>query len=135
MSFKPLQQEGRSSDLDAQAKERLKQLAGKKAISSKDVFGEQEKMSEEVSSRFQQLAGAKAISSDMFFGRKQEGSADKNFGEDVEGYIMGRSSVNSNNSYDEYKEAAVKIAEKVSESAKVMKDKALDWLSTFATGQ
>jgi hypothetical protein len=48
---------------------------------------------------------------------------------------MGRSSVNSNNSYDEYKEAAVKIAEKVSESAKVMKDKALDWLSTFATGQ
>ena len=71
----------------------------------------------------------------MFFGKKaSEGSAEKNIGDDVEGYILGRSSLNSNNSYDEYKEAAVKIAEKVSESAKVMKDKALDWLSTFSTG-
>ncbi len=45
---------------------------------------------------------------------------------------MGRSSINSNNSYDEYRETAAKIAEKVQEGAKVLKDKALDWLSTFA---
>jgi hypothetical protein len=38
-----------------------------------------------------------------------------------------------NNSYDEYKEQAAKMAERVTESAKVLKDKALDWLSTFTT--
>ena len=72
----------------------------------------------------------------MFFGKKADGSGDKNaaFGDEVEGYIMGRSSINSNSSYDEYKEQAAKIAEKVSESAKVLKGKALDWLSTFSTG-
>jgi hypothetical protein len=37
-----------------------------------------------------------------------------------------------NGSYDEYKEAAVKIAEKVGEKASELKDKALDWLSAFA---
>ena len=70
--------------------------------------------------RYQQLAGAKAISSDMFFGKKAEVSGDKRdgFGDEVEGYIMGRSSLNSNNSYEEYKETAAKIAEKVTESAK-----------------
>jgi hypothetical protein len=52
----------------------------------------------------------------------------------MEGYIMGRSSINSNNSYDEYKQTAHQIAEKVTESAKVLKDKALDWFSTFSTG-
>ena len=71
----------------------------------------------------------------MFFGKKAESSGDKNgFGDDIEGYIMGRSSVNSNNSYDEYKETAVKMAEKVHESAKVLKDKAMDWFSTFSAG-
>lgn len=44
---------------------------------------------------------------------------------------MGRSSQTSNNSYDEYKEQAAKIAEKVQENAKALKNKALDWLSTF----
>lgn len=34
-------------------------------------------------------------------------------------------------SYDEYKEQAAKIAEKVQENAKILKEKALDWLSTF----
>ena len=47
----------------------------------------------------------------MFFGKPQTG--DNNFGDDVEGYIMGRSSLNSNNSYDEYKETAAVIAERV----------------------
>jgi len=68
----------------------------------------------------------------MFFGKKLEGSGEKNIGDDVEGYILGRSSINSNNSYEEYKETAAKIAEKVSESAKVLKNKTLDWLSTFS---
>jgi hypothetical protein len=73
----------------------------------------------------------------MFFGRAEGGGSGEknNFGDDVEGYIMGRSSLNSNNSYDEVKEAATKIAEKVTEKASILKDKALDWLATFATGQ
>lgn len=111
-------------------------MGNRKGISSEDVFGKQEKKSDEVVQRYQQLAGAKAISSDMFFGRAENtGSGDKNnngnFGDDVEGYIMGRSSLNSNNSYDEVKEAATKIAERVTEGAKQLKDKAFDWLSTF----
>lgn len=79
----------------------------------------------------------------MFFGNEGNGGhQNKNFGDEVEGYFMGRSSMNSkltyhftlclgNNSYDEYKEQAARIAEKVSENAKILKDKALDWLSTF----
>lgn len=61
----------------------------------------------------------------------------------MEGYMMGRSSQNSkfplkikplgNNSYDEYKEQAAKMAERVQEGAKVLKEKALDWLSTFTS--
>jgi hypothetical protein len=41
----------------------------------------------------------------MFFGRKSQPSngIEKDFGDQVEGYIMGRSSVNSNNSYEEYR--------------------------------
>ena len=55
--------------------------------------------------RYQQLQGAKAISSDMFFGEgaagKQGGRASnpnsgKDFGDEVEGYFLGRSSLNSN---------------------------------------
>ncbi|TNV78411.1 hypothetical protein FGO68_gene2700 [Halteria grandinella] len=132
----PMHFQGSSSDLDQQAKERLYQLGNKKAISSADVFGQQEQKSQEVQQRYQQLAGAKAISSDMFFGRKsQPNGSDKDLGDQVEGYLMGRSSVNSGNSYEEYRQQAVQMAEKVQEGAKVLKDKALDWLSTFSTGQ
>ena len=54
-------------------------------------------------------------------------------GDEVEGFFMGRHSSTSNNSngYDEYKEAAAKMAEKVSEKASILKDKAMDWLSSF----
>jgi hypothetical protein len=48
---------------------------------------------------------------------------------------MGRSSVNSGGSYEEYRQQAIQIAEKVTDGAKVLKDKALDWLSTFAQQQ
>jgi hypothetical protein len=37
-----------------------------------------------------------------------------------------------NNSYDEYKEQAARLAENVTEKAKVLKEKALDWLSSFS---
>lgn len=37
--------------------------------------------------------------------------------------------------YDEYKEQAVKMAEKMGESAKLMKDKALDWFNQFTSQQ
>ena len=111
-------------------------MGNRKCISSEEVFGKREEKSEEVVQKYQSLAGAKAISSDMFFGKNQAagGGAGGNFGDDMEGYIMGRSSINSNNSYDEYKQTAHQIAEKVTESAKVLKDKALDWFSTFSTG-
>jgi len=72
----------------------------------------------------------------MFFGRKSQpsnGSEKKDLGDHVEGYLMGRSSVNSGNSYDEYRQQAVQMAEKVQEGAKVLKGKAMDWLSTFTT--
>jgi hypothetical protein len=56
---------------------------------------------------------------------------------------MGRHSLNSkdlkyiycdigNGSYDEYKDAAVKMAEKVGEKASELKDKAWDWLNSFS---
>jgi len=72
----------------------------------------------------------------MFFGRKsQPNGSEKDLGDQMEGYLMGRSSVNSGNSYEEYRQQAVQMAEKVQEGAKVLKEKALDWLSTFSTGQ
>ena len=117
----------------------MKALGNKKGISSEDIFGQKEEKSEEVKQRFDQLKGAKAISSDMFFGREEEEQKRKSIGEQMEGYF-GRSSLNStsalnnvgNGSYDEYKEAAAKMVEKAQENAKLLKDKALDWLSTFA---
>jgi hypothetical protein len=33
--------------------------------------------------------------------------------------------------FEEYKEAAAKMAEKVGEKASILKDKALDWFSSF----
>jgi hypothetical protein len=67
-------------------------------------------------------------------------------GNKFEGYLMGRSSLNSNlcfmylnwllgngsgANFEEYKEAAAKMAEKVGEKASILKDKALDWFSSF----
>lgn len=80
--------------------------------------------------KYAQLNGAKAISSDMFFGKEEN---QKDMGDEMEGYLMGRHSLNSNGShnYDEYKEAAAKLAEKVGEKASILKDKALDWFSSI----
>ena len=49
----------------------------------------------------------------------------------MEGYLMGRSSANSNGNYEEYRETAGKIAEKVQEQAQIMKERALDWFNTI----
>lgn len=132
---------------EQEARQKLQQMGNKKGISSEDFFGRQEEKSEEVKQKYNQLAGQKAISSDMFFGSNggQNGrtSGGKDLGDEVEGYLMGRSSQTSkryrlsysllgSNSYDEYKEQAARIAEKVSENAKILKNKALDWLSTFS---
>jgi len=47
---------------------------------------------------------------------------------------MGRSSNASGqgNTYEDYKEQAAKIAEQVSENAKLLKDKAMDWFASFS---
>lgn len=37
--------------------------------------------------------------------------------------------------YDEYKQAAAQIAEKVGETATAIKEKAWDWLSYYTQGQ
>ena len=82
-------------------------MGNRKAISSEEVFGRKDEKTDEDKQRYAKLAGAKAISSDMFFGRAEGGdSGEKNLGDDVEGYIMGRSSLNSNNSFEDYKETA-----------------------------
>jgi len=42
---------------------------------------------------------------------------------------MGRTSLNSGGSYDEYKEAATKVAERVTVKAQELKTATLDWFS------
>lgn len=73
----------------------------------------------------------------MFFGENENNNNGRNSaggGVDIEGYFMGRHSYGSNgsgNGIDEYKEQAAKIAGKVQEQAKVLKDKALDWFASL----
>jgi len=76
--------------------------------------------------------GAKAISSDMFFDRAEKQPGD--IVENTENYLLGRTSLGSNTSYDEYRETAKQYMENASERAKEMKDKAMDWLNGFAAG-
>ena len=45
--------------------------------------------------------------------------------------LMGRGSNVSGGSYDEYKDAAHKVAERVTEKASELKAKTLDWFSQF----
>jgi hypothetical protein len=67
-------------------------MGNRKGISSEELFGNQYEKSEEIKEKYSQLNGAKAISSDMFFGRAQ---SEKNLGEEFEGHMMGRHSLNS----------------------------------------
>ena len=43
--------------------------------------------------------------------------------------LMGRA---SDGSYDEYKEAAIKVADRLGEQASVMKASAMDWFAQFS---
>jgi len=61
-------------------RERLRQMGNKKGISSEDLFGAQEKKSDEVIARYQALSGAKAISSDMFFNKAEDAGSDDHSG-------------------------------------------------------
>ena len=49
--------------------------------------------------------------------------------ESIQDNLIGRS---SNGSYDEYKEAAIKVADRLGEQASVMKASAMDWFSQFS---
>lgn len=66
----------------------------------------------------------------MFFGENADG-ANPDSGREHKG----RSSNLSGGGYDEYKEQAKIIADRVSEGAKVAKDKMMDWFSQFTTQQ
>ena len=70
----------------------------------------------------------------MMFGVAEDAKDDgSDMGQKVEGYFMGRFSNTSGQSYEEYKDAAYKVAERTAEKAKELKEKALDWLSSFQT--
>lgn len=66
----------------------------------------------------------------MMFGRAS--AAEQPTGglmESIQDNLIGRS---SNGSYDEYKEAAIKVADRLGEQASVMKASAMDWFSQFS---
>ena len=66
----------------------------------------------------------------MFFDKPAENQTD--MVESTENYLLGRASLNSNNSYDEYKETAKQYMEGAQVRAQDLKEKAMDWLTTFA---
>ena len=96
---------------DFEAKERLKELGNKKAISSADFELNNEAAYKE---RFRQFDGAKAISSAAFFGE-----------EEAEDPVQGRDSLN------EAKERIAEGLESVMYRAKGWKDKAMGFISTL----
>ena len=80
-------------------------------------------------------AGVTQISSDMMFGRQSEPEkTTPSMLQSFESTLMGRSSVNSMGSagsYDEYKEAANRVAEKVGAKASALKSATMDWFGQF----
>lgn len=68
----------------------------------------------------------------MMFGRASgpEKPTGPSLIESIQDYAMGRES-NGSGSYDEYKEAASKVAERIGEQASEVKAKAMDWFSQF----
>jgi hypothetical protein len=63
----------------------------------------------------------------MMFGRSSE--PQKTLLESFEQNLLGRTSMGSGGSYDEYKEAATRVAEKVGAKASELKAATLDWFS------
>ena len=110
-----------------QAQDRLKELGNRKAISSED-FINYGKESQEIEDRFQafKTTGATQISSDMMFGANTGGAST---GEAYSEPMGGASMQDNAHSYEEYKEAASKVVNKVSEKASEIKSSAMDWFS------
>lgn len=109
-------------------------MGNRKGISSEDFMFDDSKNAE-VSSKFTELnnQGATAISSDMMFGRASGPEKPQpSLMEAWQDNLMGRS---SNGSYDEYKEAATKVAERVGAKASEMKAATMDWFSQFTAPQ
>eukprot|EP00344_Euplotes_crassus_P011276 CAMPEP_0196997686 /NCGR_PEP_ID=MMETSP1380-20130617/3231_1 /TAXON_ID=5936 /ORGANISM="Euplotes crassus, Strain CT5" /LENGTH=301 /DNA_ID=CAMNT_0042413993 /DNA_START=226 /DNA_END=1131 /DNA_ORIENTATION=+ len=110
----------RKSDNDEFVKAKLKELQGKKAISSEDFKQPEDDEHRENLKRFD---GAKAISSADFFGEdKKEASS------------QDRSSINSlgRDSFgDKVSEAAIYAADSVAQNAKKLKEKAANFFSSF----
>lgn len=110
----------RKSDNEEFVKAKLKELEGKKAISSEDFKQPEDEGHKENLRRFD---GAKAISSADFFGEEtQDGSTQE------------RSSINSlgRDSFgDKVSEAAIYAADAVAQNAKKLKSKAANFFSAF----
>lgn len=101
-------------------KQKLKELEGKKAISSEDFKNPAD---EEYKDNFKRFSGAQAISSTDFFG---EPTKDNN--------SQGRSSLSSfgRDSFgDKVSEAAIYAADTVAQNAKKLKEKASNFFSSF----
>jgi len=102
-------------------KQKLKELEGKKAISSDD-FKEPE--DEQYKENFKRFSGAQAISSSDFFGEpdKDTSSQDRNSINSI-----GRDSFG-----DRVSEAAIYAADAVAQNAKKMKEKASNFFAAFS---
>lgn len=112
-------------------------MGNRKGISSDDFLFDNSKNAE-IDMKFQQLkvTGATAISSDMMFGRASAPeNAQPSLIQSFENNLLGRSSLNSGSSYDEYKEAANRVAEKVTQEASKLKAATMDWFSQFTSQQ
>jgi hypothetical protein len=110
-----------TSDNDEFVKQKLKELEGKKAISSEDFKNPAD---EEYKDNFKRFSGAQAISSNDFFGEpekdntSQDRSSLSSFGRDSFG--------------DKVSEAAIYAADKVAQNAKKLKEKASNFFSAFS---
>lgn len=110
----------RKSDNDEFVKAKLKELEGKKAISSEDFKQPED---DEHREKLKKFDGAKAISSADFFGE-----------ENKEATSQDRSSINSfgRDSFgDKVSEAAIYAADSVAQNAKKLKEKAANFFSNF----
>lgn len=115
-----------AKDLTAEEKfikNKLKQLEGKKGISSEDF---KDTTSDEYKERFAKFQGAKAISSADFFG--DEDKKDDTQGRDSKGSL---SSFNRDSFGDKVSEAAIYAADRVAEQAKKLKEKATNFWTAF----
>ena len=102
-------------------KQKLKELQGKKAISSDDFKQPEE---EEHKENFKRFSGAQAISSEDFFGEPPK-----------DGSTQDRNSINSlgRDSFgDKVSEAAIYAADAVALNAKKLKDKASNFFAAFS---